>query len=170
MIPLKTKYCLIVLSYLLSVNACEGMPDDRTRIMYLSANSADVNQQLHRGIYDGGVKLDQGTTHIRAARAITILDANNKLLQAVIYGNNLTRAHYWTRAVLDKPILHAYADIMYYYPKRHTIDLLGHVRVKQGLDFFAAKYMSYDTLRRHLISKSCGNEQNLIVMHPGKNP
>lgn len=145
-----------------------AMPDDREKIVELSADSADLNQQTHRGEYTGDVQFDQGTTHLRATKAITEGDQHNKLIFAVATGSDSEQAHYWTQTALDKPLLHAYADTIRYYPDRHLIELIGNARVIQGDNSFSAPKITYDTLKQHVLSKSDGKTRTVIIIHPGK--
>ena len=161
---------LWILLTLLITNLCFALPDDRNQTMQFSADSADLDQQVHRGIYTGNVQLDQGTTHIRSAQAITEGNSNNQLLKAILKGNQESQAHYWTLTATEKPPLHAFADTIYYYPERHTIELIGHARVEQGNDSFSAPNINYDTLQQHVTSNSNGKERTTIIIHPGKNP
>lgn len=150
-------------------NLCFALSDDRNQIMQLSAGSADLNQQDHRGIYIEDVKLDQGTTHIRAAKAVTEGNSKNQITKAIIQGNKEAQAHYWTLTDTKKPPMHAFADIIYYYPAKHMIKLVGNARVEQGEDSFSAPSITYDTLHQHVVSKSDGHGPTTIVIHPGKN-
>ena len=159
-----------ILILLFVTKFCFALPDDRTQIMQLSAGSADLDQQNHRGVYLTDVKLDQGTTHIRAAKAVTIGNSKNQLIKAVIHGNNDTQAHYWTTTDTKKEPMHAFADTIYYYPIQHLIKLLGNARVEQGDDSFSAHQITYDTVRQHVVSKGDGQGPTMIVIHPGKNP
>lgn len=152
----------------LLANSCFALPDDRQKVLHLSAGSADINQKTHQGVYTDGVELDQGATHIRAVRAITISNVKNELVKATIYGDQLTQAHYWTLTTTDKPPLHAYADIIYYDSEHHLIQLEGHAKVEQGNDSFSAPKISYDTITQHVISKSNGKKRTTIIIHPGK--
>ncbi|WP_019217309.1 lipopolysaccharide transport periplasmic protein LptA [Legionella tunisiensis] len=160
--------CFVLLILILASNLSLAMPDDREKLVELSADSADLNQQTHRGEYVGEVQFDQGTTHLRAAKAITEGDKYNKLIFAVAEGNDKGQAHYWTQTAIDKPLLHAYADIIRYYPNRHLIELIGNARVSQGDNSFAAPKISYDTLKQHVVSKSDGKTRTTIIIHPGK--
>lgn len=163
-------HSLHIVLLVLITNICFALPNDRLQIMQFQANYADINQQSQRGVYIGNVQFDQGTTHIRAARALTEGNAKNQLTKAVIKGNNETQAHYWTLTATDKPPLHAYANIIYYYPARHTIELIGNARVIQGDDSFSAPKICYDTLHQHVISKNNSNNRTTIIIHPGKQP
>lgn len=145
-----------------------AMPDDRQQIAHLSANSADLNQSSHKGTYIGDVQFDQGTTHLRALKAITEGDQQNKLIFAVAFGDSVTPAHYWEQTALDKPLLHAYANEIRYYPERHLIELIGDARVVQGEDSFSAPKIRYNTLKKHVIGETDGKTRTVIIMHPEK--
>ncbi len=155
---------------LLFTQGCFALPTDRMQLMHLSAGSADLDQQAHRGIYTDDVQLDQGTTHIRAANAVTEGNAKNQLIKAIINGNKKIQAHYWTLPSADKPEVHAYADCINYYPNTHLIELIGNARVEQGSDSFSAPKISYDTLHQHVFSQGNGQARTTIVIHPGQHP
>nr|WP_058450754.1 lipopolysaccharide transport periplasmic protein LptA [Legionella jamestowniensis] len=145
-----------------------AMPDDREKIAELSADSADLNQQTHHGEYIGNVEFDQGTSHLRAARAITEGNQQNKLILAIAFGDGKEQAHFWTQTALDKPPLHAYADTIRYYPERHLVELIGNARVTQGDNSFTGPKISYDTEKQHVISKGNPKNRTTIVIHPEK--
>lgn len=149
-------------------NAAFALEADNQEPLELKASSADINQSEHQGTYTNGIEFDQGTTHIRADRAITKTDKNNKLTQAVIYGNKNTQAHYWTQMEKSKPDLHAYADIIEYYPDKKIIKLIGNAKVKQGENLFTAPKISYDIEKRHIISGKMANNpgKTVIVFYP----
>ncbi len=162
------RFFFALLLLMLTSTLCTAMPDDREKTLELSANSADLNQQTHRGEYIGNVQLDQGSSHLRAANAVTEGDKQNKLMLAIANGDQKEQAHFWTLTALDKPPLHAYADTIRYHPDRHLIELIGNARVVQGDNSFSAPTISYDTLEQHVISKSDGKARTVIIIHPGK--
>jgi len=168
----RTSYCqrgfLGLLLFALTTTSTLAMPLDKEELLLFHAQSADINQQTHHGLYVGDVQLDQGTTHLRAAEATTQGNATNQITKAIIKGNLDTQAHYWTLTAIDKPPLHAYADTICYYPVRHFIELIGHARVEQGDNSFAADKISYDTLSQHVVSKSDGKALTTIIIHPEK--
>ena len=159
-----------ILTFFLFTQSCFALPNDRLEIMKLSAGSADLDQQTHRGVFINDVHLDQGATHIRAAKAVTEGDTKNQLIKAIINGDKTTQAHYWTIASANKPPVHAYADCINYYPHTHLIELIGNARVEQGADSFSAPSIRYDTLHQHVISQSNGQGRTTIVIHPSQFP
>ncbi|RMX21154.1 lipopolysaccharide transport periplasmic protein LptA [Legionella jordanis] len=145
-----------------------ALPDDREKVAELSADTADLNQQNHRGVYQGNVSFDQGTTHLRAAKAITEGNAQNKLSLAIATGDETAQAHYWVTTALDKPPLHAYADMIRYYPDRHLVELIGNAKVSQGDNSFSGPKISYDIEKQQVISKGDGRNRTKIIIHPEK--
>ena len=158
------------LSFLLLFNShlALALPDDRLQTMALHANSAELDHQLHRGIYLGDVEMQQGSTHVRAAKAITQGNTKNQLIQAIILGDHHAQAHYWVTPEKDKPPVHAYADTIHYYPERHLIELIGHARVEQGNNSFSAYKITYDMIHQQVISSRDAHQRTSIIIHPEK--
>jgi lipopolysaccharide export system protein LptA len=157
-----------ILIVLFISNYSFALPDDNKKVLELAADSADLNQQTHRGEYIGNVQLNQGTSHLRAAKAITEGNEQNKLVLAIAQGNQKQQAHYWTLLAADKPILHAYANTIRYYPFRHLIELIGNARLLQGENSFTAPKICFDTQKQQVISKREGNTRPTIIFHPEK--
>lgn len=156
---------IFILFIFISPN-CFALPEDQQQVMQLRANTADLNQETHLGTYIGQVELDQGSTHLRAAEAITQGNAKNQLIKAVAKGNKAIQAHYWVLTAIDKPPLHAYADSIYYYPERHLIELIGTARLEQGANLFSAPKISYDILHQHVITQREGSMRTTIIFQP----
>ncbi|MGQ3891250.1 lipopolysaccharide transport periplasmic protein LptA [Legionella sp. CNM-4043-24] len=144
------------------------MRDDCSKSARLAADSADLNQLTHRGVYLGNVQFDQGTTHLRASKAITEGNAQNKLTFAAAYGSQTEQAHYWEKTAENKPLLHAWANEIRYYPERHLIELIGNARIVQGNDSFSAAEIRYDTEKQHVVANSKGKTRTMIIFHPEK--
>ena len=143
-----------------------ALSDDNMQLLQLKAGFADINQETHEGTYTQNVELDQGSTHLRADNALTKANQKNKLTEAIAYGGKNEPAHFWTTTDINKPPLHAYANIIRYFPDRHLVELDGGARVEQGKDSFSAPKISYDTLHKHVVSSSKGQGQTVIIIHP----
>ncbi|ARB90841.1 lipopolysaccharide transport periplasmic protein LptA [Legionella longbeachae] len=152
--------------------ACSSyaLSEDKEKVMHVMADSADLSQQQHKGIYTGNVELIQGTTNLRATKAITLGNEKNQLVVAIASGAPGQQAHYWTTTDPKKPPLHAYADTIRYYPLRHLIELIGNARVEQGNNSFSATKISYDTEKQHVLSQGDGSKRIMIIYHPEKKP
>ena len=133
--------------------------------LIMHADKVVFNRLTNKGVYTGHVTIDQGTTHIQSSKATTQVDTQNKLQQITLNGFKNNQVHY-TSIVKNKPDVHAYADVMQYFPKRHMIQFIGNAKLRQGNDFFAAPMIMYDTLSQHMVSSSSGVVRTTIVIHP----
>ncbi len=79
------KHCLFLILITLSFTSF-ALPEDQEKIMEFSADSADLNATAHRGEYIGNVEFNQGSSHLRAAKAITEGNQKNKLVVAIAEG------------------------------------------------------------------------------------
>jgi len=145
-----------------------ALPEDKEKVMHVTADSADLSQQNHKGIYTGNVEFIQGTTNLRAANAITQGNQKNQLTLAIANGSKGQQAHYWTETGPNKPPFHAYADTIRYHPLSHLIELIGNAHVEQGKNSLSAAKISYDTIKQHVISQSDGKTRTTIILYPEK--
>jgi lipopolysaccharide export system protein LptA len=165
MSPIKAK--LVCMSLLISWAVVGfALPNDKDQVMHVSADSANLSQQDHKGIYSGHVEFVQGTTNLHAAHAITQGNEKNQLSLAIAKGENGQQAHYWTQNDPNKPPFHAYADIIRYYPLRHLVELVGNARIEQGKNSLSAAKITYDTVAQHLVSSSQGPTRTIITFYP----
>jgi lipopolysaccharide export system protein LptA len=161
------KYIFLCIGLALSQTVW-SLPSDETKLIELSADSADLNQKTHSGNYSGNVTYDQGTTHLRADRAVTNGNEKNKLIETIAMGSLTEQAHFWTQLSINKPIMHAYANTIKYYPDKHLIELIGNAKVTQGKNSFQASKISYDIVKQQVLSNGDEKKQISIVIHPEK--
>lgn len=164
---LKVKHYLFLFLMTLTVGGY-ALPSDKEQVMHVVSDSADLNQQNHKGTYTGQVEFIQGTTNLHAASAMTQGNIKNQLTLAIANGSKGNQAHYWTETGPNKPPFHAYADTIRYYPLRHLIELIGNAHIEQGSNSLSAPKISYDTLEQHLISQSDGKTRTTIILYPEK--
>lgn len=164
---LKVKWALLVCLYVLT-GIGYALDSDKEQVLHVVADSADLSQQKHRGVYKGNVEFVQGTTNIQAANALTIGSVKNQLTLAIANGDKQKQAHYWTESGPGKPPFHAYADSIRYYPLRHLIELKGNAHVEQGNNSLSAALITYDTLKKRVISQGHGSTRTTIIFYPEK--
>ncbi|ADG24164.1 putative protein conserved in bacteria [Legionella pneumophila 2300/99 Alcoy] len=145
-----------------------ALPFDKEKMVQVVSDSADLNQKNHQGVYIGNVEFVQGSTNLRAEKAITQGDAKNQLTLAIAKGSKGKQAHYWTTTAPDKPPFHAYADTIKYYPLKHLIELIGNARIEQGPNSLSAAKISYDTQEQHVLSHSDEKTRTTIIIYPEK--
>lgn len=165
--PLK-KVNLLFLLFIFMVGSSFALPSDKEQVMHVTADTADLNQQKHKGTYTGNVVFIQGTTNLHAANAVTLGTIKNQLSLAIANGGEGKQAHYWTQTDPNKPPFHAYADTIKYYPLKHTIELIGNARIEQGPNSLSAAKIIYDTQEQHVVSQSNGKTRTVIILYPEK--
>tara|TARA_Y100000588_G_C14118726_1_gene866354 strand:- start:164 stop:661 length:498 start_codon:yes stop_codon:yes gene_type:complete len=160
--------CLLICFISLSSAALKAHPEDKEQILYLSSDEADLNQGTKKGLFKGHVKIDQGTSHLRALEAETLGDSENKLIKAIARGGHQTKAHFWTTLTQNQTSLHAWAEIIYYLPKENRIELIGNAEISQGKNSFKAPKIIYDTKKQHIITESHENKRTTMTFYPEK--
>lgn len=158
-------YGLFVLLSLLSYGAY-ALENDSQEPVTIQADSAKINNKAKQGVYEGHVRIDQGTTHITASFATTLLGEDNKLLEATASGDTQEQVHYWTLSNVEEPVMHAYADFMEYKAEENKIYLVGHAVVSQGADSYAAPHIEYDITHEQVISRASDDGRTTIIIHP----
>lgn len=156
----------LILSVLLTLPLCvTALPSDQQAPITIDAQTVDFSRSTGKGVYQGQVQVDQGTSHLTADKAYTFMDQQNDLTKARALGTNKQLAHFWTLLEQGKDILHAHANEIIYLPKQNKIILIGHAKVQQGKDIFTAPKIEYDTLHQHVISSADQSNRTRIVIH-----
>ena len=152
-----------------SLNAF-ALTSDRSKLVYFSSGHASLDEKTGEGKYSEGVSIDQGTTHLRAIEAKTMMNAKHEFMRAIARGNSKKQAHFWTCTSADKPPLHAYADTLSYYPLENRLELVGNARIIQGDNTIQAPTINYDTKAERLITTASTDKKQgtLILIDPKK--
>lgn len=161
-------YLFILLVILLTLSpSLFALPDDNKQPLLIRADAVDLSQNQHIGVYQGRVKIDQGSTHILSAKTTMVGNAQNKLIMATFEGNASKQAHYWTKQAQDKPIFHAYADKIYYCPEQDQITLTGNARVVQEQNQITAPTICYN-MKTQRVTTPFHSEQTRIIVQSDK--
>lgn len=148
-----------------------ALTSDRSKLVYFSSGHASFDEKTGEGKYTAGVSIDQGTTHLRATHAKTMMNAKHEFMHAIASGDSKKQAHFWICTSTDKPPLHAYADTLSYYPLENRLELVGHARIIQGDNTIQAPTINYDTKAERLITTASSDKKQgtLILIRPEKN-
>jgi len=160
----KVRIALFIFSWAILTQSI-ALTEDKTLPITLNASIVDVSQKKGIGIYQGGVALDQGSSHLRADHAKTFFTEKNKLKRAIAYGILNKQAHCWTLPAKDKPILHAYADKISYFPETQYIVLSGHAKIIQGEDRFTAPIIRYNIAEQRITTKQTAEGRTTLTFH-----
>ncbi len=143
-----------------------ALTSDHLQDVYFSAGHATFDEKSGKGHYDQGVKIDQGSSHLRAVYATTSMDKKHQLTRASAFGTPEKQAHFWAKTAPNKPYLHGYADAIYYHPQTHELELIGRARISQGENTLSAPHIRYDIKAERLITTAQHNEGTVIRINP----
>lgn len=141
----------------------EALPNDHQAILHISADSSEYHYPARETCFIGHVSVDQGTTHMRAARLVTKKNSNNKIQYAFAYGNKQP-VHYWTQPQKDGQWLHAYAKMIQFYPLVAQIVLLGNVNITHHGHRFQGQAIVYNIKKQTITVPSIPTQRATFLI------
>lgn len=163
----KIKQILTLIFLLGFINTTLALESDKKQKIFIVADSGIYNYKTGIDIYIGHVKVDQGTTHIRADRLVTKKNENHKIKEAVAYGEK-ELAQYWTLPNLKDPEIHAKAHIIKFYPIESNATLEQNVIITQGENSFKGERIYYNGDNETITVPALKNARAFIVYKPDK--
>lgn len=146
---------------------CFALDSDRKERVNVEADSVIYNYKTGLDVYEGNVKITQGTTHITADKLITKSNKDHRIKEATAFGL-LTLAHYWTVPKMGDPELHARAKIIKFYPLESNVTLEQDVHVTQGENIFQGELIHYNSNDQTITVPALKNGRAVIVYNPEK--
>ena len=161
---------LLLFCACLFVTNTYALTSNKLEAIHFKAGHVTFNDEKGIGTYTNGVSIDQGSAHLRANHATTLMDKKHRLTRATAFGSADKKAHFWTLTAPDKPPLHAYADTIYYHPLKHELELIGHAHIIQGNNKLTAPHIRYDTEAERLMTTAKNKERTVILIDPAEHP
>jgi len=144
-----------------------ALDSDSRQRLNIVADSGIYNFKTGVDIYQGHVKVDQGSTHITADKLITKKNQQHKIQEATAYGVE-TLAHYWTLPKVSDPEMHARAKIIKFYPLQMNVSLEQDVHVTQGENAFKGELIHYNSKDQIITLPTSANGHAELVYNPDK--
>lgn len=159
-----TKIILFAISlfYFQLVNA---LPEDSQQPLHIVADSSQFNYKTGESLYEGNVKVDQGTTHLAAERLTTHNNNQHKIEEAIAYGFKQP-AIYTTTPKMGDPVLQAKATTIKFYPLKSTVILEGNVTVAQGENSFNGPIIIYNIKDQFVTAPASLGGRATIMIKP----
>lgn len=143
----------------------QALPIDKKEKVHIVSDTWTYNYKNGSSIFEGHVKVDQGTTHIRADRLTTKNNNQHKMEEAIAYGvQNL--AHYWTLPAVGDPEIHAIARVIKFYPLTSNITLEKEVTVTQGENSFQGQLIHYNMNDQTIAVPASKNGRAVVIYNP----
>ena len=140
-----------------------SLPEDSQQPMHIIADSSLFNYKTGRDIYEGNVKVDQGTSHLTADRVITQKDKQHKIISAIAMGLKKVA----TLTTIPKQgdlVMYAEARTISFYPPASTIVLEKDVIVTQGENNFHGQHIIYNMKDQIVAAPASKNGRATIVI------
>ena len=156
--------CIIVLLIPITLLALQG---DDQQVMHIISDGSTYNYKTGTTIYEGHVKIDQGTTHLIADRVITHSNNKHKIEEAIAYGLT-SLAEYTTVPKPGDPVLNAKAKVIRFYPAKSMVYLEGDVFVTQGKNIFQGPVIVYNMKDQIVTAPPSKTGRATIIIEPGQ--
>lgn len=137
-------------------------PKDMTQTIYFESDTLSYNNETKLGIYQGHIKLTQGSGVLTADYATSYSNQNGQVTKVVAIGNP---ARYRALIFPSQPKLIATGNTIYYYPQKDWLEAVGNAEILQGQNHFKGPQINYDFKKKTIgspISKE-GHTQILIA-------
>lgn len=155
---------LFLFSYLF-ISIALALPSDNEQIIQITADSSTIDYKTGKNIYEGHVKISQGTTNLIADKLITYNNDKHKIKEAIAYGIQKP-AEYSTLPKLNDPVLRATASIIRFYPLKSLAILEGNVIVKQGKNNFQGPLLVYNIKDQIVTAPPSKQGRATIIVDP----
>ena len=158
--------CLFIMLFICMTSSYALKNDLKEKIL-IAADSGVYNYKTGIRIFEGNVKVDQGTTHVTSDRLITRNNKEHKIQEAIAYGIK-TPAHYWTLQNPGEPEMHALAQIIKYYPLLSNVALEENVEIIQAENNFKGPIILYNMNEQTITVPAAKNARAVLVYNPDK--
>lgn len=164
---LKILKCNFLLMLFLVNLPAIALTTDHQEVVHIVADSSIYNYKSGMNVFEGNVKIDQGTTHITADKVMTKDNRYHKIQEAIAYGTKQL-AHYWTLPKLNEPEIHARARIIKLYPIETNVVLEQNVMLTQGENSFRGELIFYNKKNQTIVVPAAKNSRAVLVYNPSK--
>ncbi len=144
-----------------------ALESDDQQVMHITSDGSTFNYKTGTNIYEGHVKIDQGTTHLTADRVVTTNNNQHKIEEAIAYGFTQL-AEYTTLPKPGDPVLHAKAKVIKFYPAKSLVYLEGDVVVTQGKNSFEGPQIVYNMKDQIVTAPPSKTGRATIMIDPGQ--
>lgn len=152
---------VLIIVLLLAPAFAFALQDDQDKPFNIVADSSIFNYKTGIDMYEGNVKVDQGTSHLTADRLVTQKNKQHKMMSAIATGIHKL-AEYSTVPKLGDPILIAKARTITFYPPTSTVVLEQDVLVTQKENSFHGPLIIYN-IKDQVVTAPASNEGRATI-------
>lgn len=138
---------------------------DLTKTIYFESDSLLYNSETKLGIYQGHIKLTQGSGVLTADYATSYSDQNGQIIKVIATGNP---ARYRALIFPNQPKLIATGNTIYYYPQKDWLEAVGNAEIVQGQNHLKGPQINYDFKKKTVGSPVSKEGHTQILIAPMK--
>lgn len=146
------------LGYIISAAAILN-PSDQDKPLTIEADTAEFDRSSGVSLYQGHVKIYQGSTYVSGDKLMTKQDKTHNLEEIIIHGTLEEPAHYEASLDAHKPKLIASAQTIKVYPQKRYVILLNHAKISQGENAIHGEHIEYDMEKQKMRATATINDQ-----------
>jgi len=125
---------------------------DSDKPIFIKASSAEIDEIAGLSIYQGLVKITQGSLII-TANEIKVYNDKKKISKVIAYGDKASPAYYKQDRKLTERFVEAKAQEIIYIINDEMVHLKGEANLIQGYDSFSGNTLDYDIKNDRVIAK-----------------
>jgi len=169
---LKKKSLKTIKNYLLSIAllimntlsiSAHAHPKNLTKTIYFESDTLLYNNETKQGIYQGHVKLTQGSGVLTADYVTSYSDQKGQIIKVVATGNP---ARYRALVFPNRPELIATGNTIYYYPQKDWLEAIGNAEIVQGQNHVKGPQINYDFKNKTVGSPISKEGHTQIIIPP----
>lgn len=164
--PCKTNYsyllCLILMTFTFPILA-NARQHDLGQTIYFESDTLLYNNETKLGIYQGHIKLTQGSGVLTADYATSYTDQNGQISKIIAIGSP---ARYRTLVFPNQPKLIATGNTIYYYPLKDWLEAVGSAEIVQGKNHLKGPQINYDFKKKTIASPLSKEGHTQILIAP----
>ncbi len=164
--PLKVTKDLLWLVLLILTNihsSASAQQLSAVQTIYFESDTLLYNNETKLGIYQGHIKLTQGTRVLTADYATSYSDKKGQIVKVVAVGNP---ARYRAMIFPDRPQLIATGNTIYYYPLEDYLEAVGNAEIVQGQNHVKGPKINYDFKKKTVGSSLSKEGHTQILLAP----
>ncbi len=161
----RANHLVMLLWALVSSTVLFALPNDSKEPVRISSDTWSYNYKTGMNEYTGHVNVIQGSTHLTADRLTTKSNTERKIQEAIAYGST-EPAHYWTLIDSNGTPVHAYANIIKFYPIESNVTLLQKVTLTQGENSFQGELIHYNSNDQTITVPELTDSRAVLLYNP----
>lgn len=136
---------------------------DNQQIIHVNADSLQFNNESKIGIYQGHIKLTQGTRILTADYVTSYSNKEGQIIKIIAIGHP---ACYRALVFYKHPKLIATGNTIYYYPLKDWLEAVGDAQIIQGQSHFQGPQINYDFKKKTIGSPLSTEGHTQILLAP----